>query len=154
MEGFYPGFRNSVCSYAVGLLNPKVVEDLGLYGQWTKDHRAAAGAVRTAGKRDYMKQCADPQRMQVEVARHSEKDAANLEDFFANIERLADLLRSFVLETPPNAGGHLGDLWTLWKSGRRIQGLSQEAQQDLADIFVLSGADYLDHWFENDAVKT
>ena len=59
-----------------------------------------------------------------------------------------------MLETPPNAGGHLGDLWTLWKSGRRIQGLSQEAQQDLADIFVLSGADYLDHWFENDAVKT
>ena len=28
-EEFYPGFRNSVCSYAVGLLNPKVVEDLG-----------------------------------------------------------------------------------------------------------------------------
>ncbi|MBT6429586.1 MAG: FAD-dependent oxidoreductase, partial [Rhodospirillaceae bacterium] len=29
-EEFHPGFSNSVASYAVGLLHPKVVEDLDL----------------------------------------------------------------------------------------------------------------------------
>jgi phytoene dehydrogenase-like protein len=31
-EEFHPGFRNSVASYSVGLLHPKVVNDLDLYG--------------------------------------------------------------------------------------------------------------------------
>ena len=30
-EEFYPGFRNSICSYTVSLLNKKVVDDLNLY---------------------------------------------------------------------------------------------------------------------------
>jgi phytoene dehydrogenase-like protein len=29
-EEFYPGFRNSVASYAISLLNPKIIEDLQL----------------------------------------------------------------------------------------------------------------------------
>ncbi len=29
-EEFHPGFRNSVCSYTVSLLNPKVIRDLEL----------------------------------------------------------------------------------------------------------------------------
>ena len=28
-EEFFPGFRNSVASYTVSLLNPKVIDDLG-----------------------------------------------------------------------------------------------------------------------------
>ena len=30
-EEFHPGFRNSTCSYAVSLLNPKVISDLELH---------------------------------------------------------------------------------------------------------------------------
>src|SRR5437764_42002 len=30
-EEFAPGFRNSTASYTVSLLNPKVIEDMGLY---------------------------------------------------------------------------------------------------------------------------
>ena len=80
-EEFYPGFRNSVCSYAVGLLNPKVVEDLGLYGHGLKIIERPLALFVPLENGDYIKQCADPQRMQAEVARHSEKDAANLEGF-------------------------------------------------------------------------
>src|SRR5215472_12729301 len=32
-EEFYPGFRNSVASYTVSLLQPKIIADLDLYGQ-------------------------------------------------------------------------------------------------------------------------
>ena len=31
-EEFHPGFRNSVASYTVSLLNPQVIADMSLYG--------------------------------------------------------------------------------------------------------------------------
>ena len=31
-EEFHPGFRNSVCAYAVSLLHPKVIAELDLHG--------------------------------------------------------------------------------------------------------------------------
>src|SRR6476620_5878565 len=35
-EEFHPGFRNSVASYTVSLLNPKVIRDLELHGHGLK----------------------------------------------------------------------------------------------------------------------
>src|ERR687883_1708946 len=35
-EEFWPGFRNSVASYTVSLLNPKVIRDLDLHGHGLK----------------------------------------------------------------------------------------------------------------------
>ena len=35
-EEFHPGFRNSVASYTVSLLNPKVIRDLDLHGHGLK----------------------------------------------------------------------------------------------------------------------
>ena len=37
-EEFSPGFRNSVASYAVSLLNPKIIRELGR--AWAADRRA------------------------------------------------------------------------------------------------------------------
>ena len=37
-EEFSPGFRNSVTSYAVSLLNPKIIRELGR--AWAADRRA------------------------------------------------------------------------------------------------------------------
>ena len=39
-EEFSPGFRNSVASYAVSLLNPKIIRDLESCRAWTADRRA------------------------------------------------------------------------------------------------------------------
>ena len=39
-EEFHPGFRNSVASYTVSLLNPKVIRDLELAGHGLQDRRA------------------------------------------------------------------------------------------------------------------
>src|SRR5580704_4247764 len=35
-EEFHPGFRNSVASYTVSLLNPKIIRDLGLHAHGLK----------------------------------------------------------------------------------------------------------------------
>ena len=42
-EEFHPGFRNSVASYTVSLLNPKVIRDLDLPGHGLKIVERPAG---------------------------------------------------------------------------------------------------------------
>jgi phytoene dehydrogenase-like protein len=152
-EEFYPGYRNSVCAYTVSLLNPKVVADLDLYAHGLKIIERPMSNFLPTTDGGYLKSRPDPVAFHAEVLRHSAHDAANLADYEQTIERLADVLKSFVLETPPNAGGGLSAFWSGLKSGKRLYGLDREAQRDLADIMTMSAVDFLDRWFENDAVK-
>jgi phytoene dehydrogenase-like protein len=155
-EEFHPGFRNSVCSYTVSLLNRKVVEDLGLYEHGLKIVPRPLPNFLPLGDTSYLKSFGDSARMYQEVGRHSVEDADQLGDYHATIARLADVLKGLILETPPNVGGEAGDrmasLWRLWKTGRRFQTLSLEDQRDFADIMTMSAADFLGRWFSNEAV--
>jgi phytoene dehydrogenase-like protein len=152
-EEFYPGFRNSICSYTVSLLNKKVVDDLNLYAHGLQlIERPLSNFLPLEGG-GYLKAHANPQKMKAEVARHCKQDAEQLVDYEATILRLANVLKSFVLETPPNVGGGLSDLWRFWKSGRRFQAMNIQDQQDFADIMCLSADEFLSRWFISDPVK-
>jgi len=152
-EEFHPGFRNSVCAYTVSLLNRKVVDDLGLYDLGLKIVPRPLANFLPLGDDNYLKSFSDSQKMFVEVSRHSPVDAEQLTDYGRTLSRIADVLKSFILETPPNVGGGLADLWKVWKSGRRFQALSLEDQRDFIDIMTMSAADFLARWFSNDAVN-
>ncbi|MBT3704142.1 MAG: NAD(P)/FAD-dependent oxidoreductase [Alphaproteobacteria bacterium] len=152
-EEFHPGFRNSVCAYTVSLLNPKVVADLDLYAHGLKIVERPVSNFLPTNDAGYLHAFPDPDQMRAEVARHSTHDADQLADYEQTIERLANVLKSFVLETPPNSGGGLTGIWKAIKSGKRLYDLSIEDQRDLADIMTMSAVDFLDRWFENDAVK-
>ena len=153
-EEFHPGFRNSIASYAVGLLNPKVVADLDLFGHGLELVQWQMSNFLPLEDGNYLKSYPDLERTRQEIARISPEDAAQLEDYEATIGRLADVLRAFLMQTPPNTGGGLRDLWSLFKAGRRLHGLDLETQRDLADIMVMSAVDFLDRWFKSDAVKS
>ena len=152
-EEFHPGYRNSVCAYTVSLLNPRIVADLGLYDHGLEIVERPLSNFLPTADGGYLKAYAGGPAMRAEIARFSARDATRYDDYTATISRLADLLRAFVLETPPNAGGGLRDIWALLRSAKRLRGLSLEDQQDLADIMTLSAADFLARWFESEAVK-
>lgn len=152
-EEFHPGFRNSVCSYAVSLLNKKVVDDLDLFGHGLKLVERPLSNFLPLNKTDYLKAFSDFGKMRAEVARHSHHDAERLEDYESTLSRLVAVVQSFILETPPNVGGGIGDLWRLWKTGRRFQAMSLEDQRDFADIMTVSADEFLSRWFDCDAVK-
>lgn len=152
-EEFHPGFRNSVCSYAVSLLNKKVVDDLELFGHGLRLIKRPLSNFLPLNETKYLKAYSDFGEMRAEVARHSQNDADRLEDYEATLSRLVAVLQTFILETPPNVGGGLSDLWRLWKTGRKFQAMDLEDQRDLADIMTLSADAFLSRWFENEAVK-
>ena len=155
-EEFWPGFRNSVASYTVSLLNPKVVNDLDLAGHGLKIvDRSLQNFLPLADWR-HLKIGAG--KTKAEVAKFSVKDADRLDAYYARLDVIADLLRSVLLETPPNVtqGQPLAAIGEFLKAGKlanRARKLGLDAQRDLLDLFTASAGDYLDGWFESDPIK-
>src|SRR3982751_872300 len=99
-EEFVPGFRNSVASYTVSLLNPKVIRDLDLprHGLTVVERRALNFAPTLDGR--FL--LTGPGRTKAEIARFSARDAQAYEAFGAEVDAVADVLRGLVLRQPPN----------------------------------------------------
>ncbi|MGD8378923.1 MAG: NAD(P)/FAD-dependent oxidoreductase [Gammaproteobacteria bacterium] len=152
-EEFCPGFRNSVASYTVSLLNPRVIRDLRLHQHGLRVVERPLSNFLPLGDSDFLKVGPDLASTQAEVARFSNRDAANLPAYYERLERVADVLREMVLETPPNAGGGLRDVWRAFKAGRRLKKLPMAARRDVMDFFAKSAGDWLDSWFESDPIK-
>ena len=155
-EEFHPGFRNSLASYTVSLLNPVVIAamDLHRHGLRIVERRMGnfmplpdgrcleAGSGRTASS----------------AAQFSLRDAEALPAYEAMMEAAADVLRDLVLKTPPNVteGSLLSAIPELLRSaslGKRFAGLPMAVRRDILDLFTVSAGDMLDRWFESDPVK-
>ncbi|WP_323761955.1 NAD(P)/FAD-dependent oxidoreductase [Maricaulis sp.] len=154
-EEFHPGFRNSVASYTVSLLNPKVIADLDLHAHGLKIVERRIGNFLPL-EHGYL--LAGDGLTADQVGKFSAKDAARLQEYSDRLEVVADTLRELVLETPPNLSesGWLGALPELLKAanlGGRLGGMSLTARRDLLDLFSKSAGDWLDGWFESDAIK-
>lgn len=152
-EEFHPGFRNSVAAYTVSLLNPKVISDLELrqYGLQVVERRV--NNLWPHENDDFLAFPVGTDKLISEIARFSEHDARSLDRYFRDVGMVADLIRDFLLETPPNAGGGVMDIFKALKLGNRMRKLSLEDERIVLDIFTKSVADFLDAYFENDYVK-
>ncbi len=152
-EEFHPGFRNSVASYTVSLLNPKVIRDLDLASHGLKIvERPAATFYPVDATRSLLMPYSLEGR-QKSISAFSMRDAERLPEFEAAIERATRVIQDLILRTPPNAGGGLLELVKGAGLGRRVMGLSLEDKRVLSDLFTESVADFLDHWFESEVVK-
>ena len=90
---------------------------------------------------------------QAEVARYSKRDAERLPQYYAMLERAADVVREMLLETPPNVGGGVTDFMSALKTAKRMKKLDMPARRDVLDFFTKSAGDVLDAWFESDPIK-
>lgn len=153
-EEFYPGFRNSVCAYVVGLLNPEVIAGLELYkyGLEILARPVTALAPDLDGRFAYLEPL-DPEKTIKYTRRLSENDANALEHIDKLFAEAAEVLRSIVLETPPNLGGGLSDIWRAGKVANRVRKLSPKTQREVAKLMTMSTSDYLNQWLEHDLVK-
>ena len=62
------------------------------------------------------------------------------------------MIRDLVLETPPNAGGGVRDVWRVLTTANRFRKLTLEDQQLLLDLFTKSAAEFLSRWFEHPSI--
>ncbi len=152
-EEFHPGFRNSVASYTVSLLHPRIISELNLaqHGLEIVLRPYANFLPLTDG--NWLRTGANLAETQAQFRRFSERDAQRLPAYYDMLEQGARLLRDLMLETPPNAGGGVRDLLAALKLGNRFRKQSQEAHRDLLDLFTKSAGEILDDWFVSEPVK-
>lgn len=152
-EEFFPGFRNSTASYTVSLLHPNVIRDLHLAEHGLRIIERPISNFLPLSDTQYLKIAGSLEATQAEVARYSKRDAQQLPAYYAMLERVAEVLRSLLLETPPNVGGGLQDFVSALKTGNRLRKLDMAARRDVLDLFTKSAADLLDSWFESEPLK-
>ena len=151
-EEFHPGFRNSVYSYSVSLLHPKVIRDLALELHGLEIMERPAGTLSLLNN-DHLLLTRDDAQAHAEIARFSRRDADRMQAFESEIAEVALALRALAVQPPPNLGGGWGDLLTLLKAGRLFSKLSGQHQSVLVELMTKSLGDYLDMWFEGEALK-
>ena len=152
-EEFHPGFRNSVASYTVSLLQPKVIRDMRLAERGLRIVERPISNFLPQEDGGYLKLGGGLARTQAEFRRFSTRDAEALPAYYAALEGVADVLRDLALQTPPNVGDGLATLIAGARQGRRLGRLSIEQQRDVLDLFAKSARTFLDGWFESEAVK-
>ena len=152
-EEFHPGFRNSVASYTVSLLQPKVIKDMRLEDQGYRVIERPISNFLPQEDGGYLKLGGGLERTQAEFRRFSEHDARVLPDYYAMLEGVADVLRDLALKTPPNVGDGLKTFIDGALQGRNLMRLSLSQQRDVLDLFTKSARTFLDSWFESEAVK-
>src|SRR5512146_355168 len=72
-EEFHPGFRNSVASYTVSLLNPKIIRDMDLAGHGLRVVERKLQNFLPLNDREYLETGGD--RTKQSVAKFSNSDA-------------------------------------------------------------------------------
>lgn len=155
-EEFFPGFRNSVASYTVSLLNPAVIADLELHRHGLRIvERKVSNFLPLPDGASFQ---SAPGLTQREVAKFSNRDAERLPEYERRLETIADIVRSLLLEQPPNLieRGLVPAIEEALRSAQlagRLNKLDITAKRDLLDLFSKSAGDWLDHWFDSAPIK-
>ena len=152
-EEFHPGFRNSVASYTVSLLQPKVIADMKLADHGYRVIERPISNFLPQEDGGYLKLGGGLERTQKEFARFSEHDARVLPEYYEMLEGVADVLRDLALKSPPNVGDGIKTLIDGALQARGLMKLSLSQQRDVLELFTKSARTFLDSWFESEAVK-
>ena len=149
----FPGFRFSVFSYVVSLLRPEIIRELELprHGLHILPLESTLTPLANG---DYLAQWSDHDQNRRELARHSPRDAEAYDEFGLLLHRMARVVKPLLKMAPPDpASLDPRELWDMLRVGRYFRGVAEKDLHALWKLLTMSAADYLDEWFEGEALK-
>jgi phytoene dehydrogenase-like protein len=153
-EEIWPGFRVSTAAYLASLLQERIVRDLELkrFGYLIDPKDPAFFSAFPDGRHFFMWQ--DERKTLDEIAKFSKRDAEIYPAYEQHLEKLAQVVESLLLTTPPDFPPRgVGDFIEYLKLAGRMRKLSRREMVGLVKIFTQSAADFLGDWFESPEVK-
>ncbi|MGH2676015.1 MAG: phytoene desaturase family protein, partial [Actinomycetota bacterium] len=147
----WPGYRISSASYVVSLLPPRIERELRLdrFGYRVSLIDPDYWVPYPDGTS--LTLWGDVRRTADEIARFSKADADAYVEFDRYFERLGGLLRDLLFVVPPNLS--LRDTLSWLKLGARFRHWTGRDIAEIVRLFTISGAVFLDEWFEDERVK-
>ncbi len=143
----------SNCSYVCSLLRPEIFRglDLARHGLQVVPY---GGGVTFTRNGDMLGGYVDKDVKRREIARFSPRDADAYLRYSRDTMRQCRFIRSMLLRTPPDPTSLAPrDLKELLHLGREFGKLGEQTIYDTLRFYMLSIADYLNEYFENDVVK-
>jgi phytoene dehydrogenase-like protein len=152
-EEVFPGFKFSVFSYVVSLLRPEIIRDLDL-ARHGLHILPLESTLTPLPNGDYLAQWSDHDRNHRELARHSLRDAEAYDEFGRLMHEMARAMKPFLgMPAPDPASLNPSDLLGVARLARYFRVLGAPKFNALWKLLTMSAADYLDEWFETEALK-
>jgi phytoene dehydrogenase-like protein len=149
----YPGWTYSNCSYVCSLLRPEIYRSLELarYGLQVVPY---GGGVTFTRDGDFIGRNPDKDVRRRELARHNAHDADAYPRYARDTMRQTRLIRSLLMRTPPDPTSFRPrDIREMLHLAREFGKLGERTLYDTIRFYSMSIADYLNEFFENDAIK-
>ncbi|MEZ5291546.1 MAG: NAD(P)/FAD-dependent oxidoreductase [Vicinamibacterales bacterium] len=152
-EEVFPGFKFSVCSYVVSLLRPEIIRELDLPAHGL-ELLPLDGTFTPMANGDYLWRVNDHSRTRREIARHSRKDADAYDDYGMAMVEMGRFAKPILGMTPPDPMSlDPRGLLNLLSVGRRFRDMRYHDRVNQVQLLTMSAVDFLDQWFETDALK-
>ncbi|HUQ36713.1 MAG TPA: NAD(P)/FAD-dependent oxidoreductase [Aestuariivirga sp.] len=149
----WPGFKVSVASYWMSLLQPKIMLDLDLLHNGVEVINVPPSFQPFSNGKSIV-YWPDEERFKRELAAFSQKDADAYPKFMAHMNSLIPFVRRLMFETPVDpTTGKFKDIRKTLSLAWRMRDMGGKVY-DLWDLLTLSAYDYLRRWFDSDEVLT
>ncbi len=152
-EELRPGFSFTTFSYALSLLRPEIIHELNLVEHGFMPLMMPSDFHPT-GDGDYLLFGNDHEQNVQMIRRHSPHDADAYTRYHYDLDRVIQAVRPLFDNPPPNIFGtdpeDQADVgWML----KHLGGLEQKVVHDTVRLLTGSAADWLDDYFEHEAIK-
>lgn len=137
-----------------GWLPPAIARDLDIkrYGRRIEEPDPWAAVPLPGGSRLELKR--DIAETAAAIGKLNARDGARWGEFCARMHALAALLESLYAAPPPDpASRSIKGMLGLARSALNVRELGRKGMDDLFRLLPMSAADWLDEWFECDALK-
>lgn len=152
-EEIYPGFTFSVASYVVSLLRPEIIRDLNLPAHGL-EILPLESTLTPMDNGDYLVRWADHDITRRELYRHSPRDADTYDEYGKLMMHMAFAVKPILGMIPPDpTSWNPAELLELAKFANHFKGLPREQFTALFKLMTMASADFLDEWFETEALK-
>jgi phytoene dehydrogenase-like protein len=152
-EEVFPGFRFSVFSYVVSLLRPEIIRDLDL-PRHGLHILPLESTVTPLPNGDYLAQWNDHDQNRRELARHSLRDPEAYDEFGVMLHQMARAVKPLLAMAPPDPTSLAPrELLGMRRLAKHFRGLGARRFHTLNKLLTMSSADFLDEWFETEALK-
>jgi phytoene dehydrogenase-like protein len=153
-EEVFPGFKVNTGTVDAGMLLPQIAADLNLdaHGLRWIEPPALVSTLLPGG--EALTLWRDPHRTAEEMSRFSTKDAARYLDFLRQVGRYSAILSGILAITPPSLPKlRAGEVLPWLNTALQIKRLGSQDMMEFLRVLPMSAADFLDEWFESEAVK-
>src|SRR6201994_4309866 len=152
-EEIIPGFLFSECSYVVSLLRPEIIRELDL-PRHGLEILPLDGTFSPMPDGNYLWRMNDHAKSIREIRRHSRVDAEAYDEFSKMMTPMCRFVKPLLSMIPPDPTTlNPRDLKQLHFMLQRFRSLSSDERYTLNQLMTMSAADFLDQWFETDALK-